>query len=134
MKSIFQEAPPLIPIDRVARRVFGDGEHWEPPMTRNAQPFVRTWDNPPECNPLPSHAHDYSGIRRGRMVAFRYFESQKWLCRCDCGAYEIRRIKKWVDHFNAYDACARCDEKHFVTTGRYLVSKAGEHHTEVAPK
>jgi hypothetical protein len=129
-----------LPADRVARRVvFAKGEHWDPIETRNARPFVKTWEAPPEpLQAKPDWAEDYSGLRRGRMVAFRYYGRRdrrggchRWIVRCDCGLYELRRINKWVAHENAMDACARCDEAHFVRTGQYLTNKSGDQYTDV---
>ena len=138
--TFFETPPPLTPVDRVARRVTAKGEHWEPMMTRNWRECPKTMENPPaEYDPRPIKAPDITGVRRGRMTAVRHYKTAHadkglWLVRCDCGLYEFRRWKKWLNHFNALDACSRCDEAHFVRTGEYLVTKAGRNYTEVAPK
>lgn len=134
----FHTTPPLAPVDRVARRVTSEGEHWEPTLTRNARGAPKTMDTPPaEYDALPWNYPDITGVRRGRMTAVRHYKRASsgkglWLVQCDCGAYEFRRWQKWLNHFAAMDACARCDEAHFVRTGSYLVTKAGEHFSSVA--
>ena len=108
------------PVNRVAGRVsFGESEAWEP---KRKPTVTETFDNPPLAKMArPEASPDYSGFRRGRMVAFRYHESgksgAKWLCRCDCGKYEIRRAAKWVKKPESPDCCIVCQATHFATHG-----------------
>lgn len=109
------------PVNRVAGNVaFGESEAWEP--KRKPTQF-ETFDAPPlALMKRPEGSPDYSGFRRGQMVAFRYHESGKngarWLCRCDCGKYEIRTAGRWAKKPEADDACTVCQKTYFITTGK----------------
>lgn len=120
---------PGLPIDRVARRVTGRGEHWEPTYTRNApcigdESRMPMLGPPEECDPRPVWMPDYAGERRGRVVAFCYYHRRKgkahvWVCRCDCGNFVFRRFPRWLKS-NGMDCCPTCDEAHFAVHGVYL--------------
>ena len=112
-----------LPIDRVAARVLrGKGEHWEPtgnPMKRGPG------DNligPTPGKAMPATATDYTGERRGRLVAFRYLDGKRWVMRCDCGAFEHRDIKKWIDRV-LLDECHRCNDARYAKTGHWYSCK-----------
>lgn len=108
------------PVNSTAARVlYGKGAAWD--VKRKPTQF-ETYDAPPLPEmQQPAEAKDYSGFRRGRMVAFRFHGGKTgdrtWLARCDCGRYEIRRITRWVKKPEAYDACAVCRAEHFVKHG-----------------
>lgn len=122
--TIFEQLLPAAPIDRVARRVTGKGQHWEPRFTRNAGGAQLPKDAPPAAEQMPQNMADIAGLRRGRMVAVQYQgrsakKRHLWLMRCDCGMYETRQSEKWAAS-EGVDCCQRCDEAHHVKTGRYL--------------
>ena len=101
------------PVNRVASRVtFGESEAWTPKM-KPCQ--TETFEAPPlPMMQRPPEAPDYSGFRRGYMVALRYHDSNRsgngasWLCRCDCGMYELRRVKRWMEKADKADSCRIC--------------------------
>jgi len=111
------------PINRTASRVnFGESDAWVPKMKPSE---AETFDAPPlPLAKRPYSAIDYSGFRRGNLVAFRYHGSHSkkgsiWLCKCDCGKYEFRVVGKWAKK-DADDACIVCRATHFATKGYSL--------------
>jgi hypothetical protein len=59
---------------------------------------VEHYKAPPKAQmPRPEGVEDLTGFSRGRFTAVRYHspckDGGKWLVRCTCGDYEIRRAK-----------------------------------------
>ena len=110
------------PVDRVASRVsFGESDAWEP---KRKPAHHETFDFPPlPLSEKPDNARDYSGFKRGFLTAFRYHGASNgksgglWLCRCDCGKYEFRRARRWVESPDAPDACTVCQATHHALHG-----------------
>ena len=118
------------PVNRVASRVsFGESDAWEPKRGASNNPTfdfppVALMDRPSGTNPAP----DYSGFRRGHMTAFRYHSGGKggsvWLCRCDCGKYEFRKVAKWASKAEHPDCCAVCQKTFQITHGHSMSQTA----------
>ena len=108
------------PVNRVAGRVsFGESAAWEPRMKPRQN---ETFDAPPlQLKKRPKASPDYGGFRRGSMVAFRYHtggnDGAQWLCRCDCGKYELRKTGKWVKKADLPDCCVICQATYYSTHG-----------------
>ena len=108
-----------LPVDGTAARVvFGKGEHWAP-LHKGPN---EGWDAPPlpEAE-MPKGATNIAGVRRGHITALRYHRTNqnngpKWLVRCDCGRYELRRLKTWIKS-TAFDECERCRSAHYAKHG-----------------
>lgn len=91
----------LRPADRVAKNVmYNDGDYYEACVKSNTHLFS-TLPLPirkPEGYPFklrndPSFK-DYTGFRFGSFVVIGMFaldKFDKWVCRCACGNYEVRR-------------------------------------------
>ena len=48
------------------------------------------------------------GKRRSRLLIVAWFGSGgKWLCRCDCGYFVVRRLS-FLKHQDKFDACIDC--------------------------
>ena len=98
------------PINRVASRVsFGESEAYAPKTNGACVSF----DFPPiAIKARAKSSPDITGFRRGFMTAFRYHNSGKngaqWLCRCDCGKYEVRNSGRWMKAVDVPDACVIC--------------------------
>jgi hypothetical protein len=108
------------PVNKTAGRVkFGESEAWEPKFKDGNR---HTFDAPPKPIGQPQDgAKDYTGIRRGRLVAAYWYETDSrkgplWVCRCDCGKYELRRPRTWSKK-TEQDACKVCEATHRVTFG-----------------
>ena len=116
------------PVNRVASRVsFGESEAWSP---KTKGPCV-SFDFPPiALKARAKSSPDIAGFRRGFMTAFRYHDSGKhgarWLCRCDCGKYEIRNAGRWMKAVGVPDSCAVCQTTFSRTHGHSMNEKKGE--------
>lgn len=109
-----KDAVEAVPLDRMAARVVGRGEHWAPDMKLSGD----VWGAPPKCKPVPPRIDDITGTRRGRMVIFGYWGARpkggghdhKWVARCDCGRYEVRVGSRFVKGVRQRtgDACQYC--------------------------
>ena len=123
----------FVPVNSTAARVlYGKGQAWD---VKRKQTENETFDAPPlPAMQMPVDSKDYSGLRRGRMVAFRFHGGKPgdrtWLARCDCGRYEIRRIVRWVKKMDAPDACGICRAEHYVKHGVSLGDARTRHDRE----
>jgi hypothetical protein len=105
----FDGQPPFV--SHIVRVVFCRDIHAEPEFAEHH--VVRTWDVPPYC-PTPP---DYTGARHGRMTALAWYRQGRdrpiarahWLCRCDCGKYELRRPGEWEKRPSPKDNPDRCE-------------------------
>jgi len=109
------------PINRTAAVVTGGGTSWDPRM--KPADHHQTFGAPPlPLKPPPNSAIDYVGVRRGKLAAFRYYgkrvggKSLMWVCRCDCGNYELRAIAPWSKG-DSPDACRPCRAAWFAKYG-----------------
>ena len=101
-----------VPIDRVAWRVIGPGEHYERPAKLrqlcfdNAPPIVSVERNHNDAK--EERTKTLFGIRFGRLTVIGYWGrraqhgkrngrrglvDQLWVCRCLCGLFTIRTAK-----------------------------------------
>lgn len=78
------------PIDRVARRVTGEGEHWKP-LREITSPF-----SPNAIPVFPSKSDGMVGEKFDRLTVVgwsgqpRANDGKVWVVRCDCGNYCLR--------------------------------------------
>lgn len=106
------------PIDRVARRVAGEGEHWNP-LRKPGSAILTVSDTPLpvfryEVPATCPGAGNLTGFSVGRFKVIGYGGSSnggaQWVVRCSCGNYEYRKRKSLVsetpDEKNAM--CVRC--------------------------
>lgn len=103
----------------------GESYDWQPPAHHPH------WDIPPQCEPLPRDITDLAGRCFGSFRVVRYHSGSKkngskWLCRCDCGAYETRYSKSIKAPKTSEDSCAKCnhtrrlrDQARALATGRW---------------
>ena len=57
---------------------------------------------------IKEQSEKYIGERRSRLVVFGWWGSGgRWLCRCDCGYYTIRKIT-FLKNKQFFDACPEC--------------------------
>lgn len=99
-------------VDSVAARVISAGTHYLAPKKVSGIQF----ETRPPMRPISfadrasSGFVDVTGVRRGRLVAVGLHESVsiKWVARCDCGSYVLRKTKALTNTSNDADACAEC--------------------------
>lgn len=105
------------PVDSTAELVIRDGEHWEPRIT-DAQ---HDSPNPIHTAWRPPGAKDVTGLRVGRLTVVGYWgrnsnggkgtgARHRWVVRCDCGMYSVRRVTSLQKSLTAgrSDCCQRC--------------------------
>lgn len=112
------------PINKQARRVTSPTPHGAGPTTPNLREDVVHTSAPPHMERPPKAAPDLVGMRRGQLTVIGYHGSKKsrgsqWVCRCDCGRYEIRlgsSIQKGIRD-DLWDACYFCQKTAFLRDG-----------------
>ena len=94
------------PVDRVARWVTSEGYKYSP----DKKPNGAFWDIcPPLKEPMPN-APNFAGVKFGRFTVIglsRTFKA-RWVVRCSCGRFEVRRAKAIKNPRNSGDACDHC--------------------------
>lgn len=101
---------------------YKDAEHIEFFKTRPPSPDIRS------AGPqVREQARQCIGRRRGRLVVVAWHGAGgKWLCRCDCGYYVVRKLR-FLAAADKFDACRECcfvvqkkRHHHWLTTGKDL--------------
>ena len=95
-----------VPVDRVAVRVVGPGEHFDP----NKKIQTNDRSTPIPTRPVPFGVEDLTGTRMGRLTVLGLARDFKkhWVVRCDCGTYTTRRRKSILNPGNGADRCEHC--------------------------
>lgn len=96
-----------IPIDATAGRVVARGEHFEYKAT------CKIYDSPypmPTWVPEQNTFRDISGMKVGRLSVIGYSAefSGKWVCRCACGMYCLRKAKALTSTTHPVLPCYQC--------------------------
>lgn len=104
------------PVDTVASRVIQDGEHWEPRIGN----LGHDSEFPIPTAHKPRGAKDMRGVRVGRLTVIGYWGRKasgkgtaarhRWVVRCDCGAYSVRRVASLQKSVatGRLDCCQKC--------------------------
>lgn len=109
------------PVDSAAHSVARKlGIHYEPKFKPNIQPHSET--------PLPVKPYspdggypDLTGVRFGRFVVFGVYDSPcpvrgcRWVVRCACGCYEIRKSRAIKKPKTDDDRCKKCCHLRYLT-------------------
>jgi hypothetical protein len=87
----------------------GSGEHYEVTVPAHIEHYTA----PPRPQmPRPEGVEDLTGFQRGRFTVIRYHSPTgcggKWLVRCACGDYELRRAKAIRKGDEQDMSCFRC--------------------------
>lgn len=94
------------PVNRTAGIVLQKGEHYE---YENKSCEIES-DTPILLKTIPKKTEDLTGRRRGRFTVIglaRHF-NKRWIVRCDCGKYSIRKAKSIKNESNNCDRCTEC--------------------------
>lgn len=116
--SIAKLIPGAAPVNRVASRVMRKGEHWAPKRKPTAAHVIHGEVPPVPPQPLPKGSPDIAGLKRDRMRAMYYCGNGRWVARCDCGRFEVRRGAALANRKDEPDACIECRAAHFSKSGR----------------
>ena len=132
-----------IPIDRVAWRVVGKGEHFTSSkkvtqLVFDCQPPLRTMNR----GKYGKSPENLKGVKWGRLEVVGYWGprlqsnrgavDQIWVCRCSCGLYVTRRGKTIKRQADPDDKCDQCRHlaylirrEQWLRTGKNLDEQAG---------
>lgn len=103
------------PIDRNAARVTSVGEHYEPRV-----PKANLYDSDLPITIAPRHprADNLEGRRVGRLTVIGYHGCRlnskgevihhRWVVRCDCGRWSVRKARVIKNPKSKEDCCDRC--------------------------
>jgi len=118
-----------IPVDRTASIVTSKGFNFQ----SNKKILNADQSMPIEIQSIPRHVvEDLTGVKRGRLTVVGYSRNNKgrWVVRCDCGIYTLRRHKSIKNEQNDVDRCEACRETLYfrrrqfrLETGRYIETK-----------
>lgn len=136
----------LNPVNYMAVRVaFFKGESFIPKAPDDYKVFARDFpgrqpDRPPGCK-------DFTGLRCGKLTALFFLKFKNpgkprskaiWVCRCDCGKYELRIPCKWIreNNQNKFDECSVCRLKTLALKGElnpFALGKNKQNHDQTRP-
>lgn len=119
-KRTVVEVGALTPLDGKAARVLGGGVHWTPELARHNDPsFVREEEGALKARRGNHTNFDISGQRFGQLVVMGLGPKRPnskcgkrkaavWVVRCDCGAYEHRRVRSLREGTEDDLCCSHC--------------------------
>lgn len=93
------------PVNATAARVVSKGTRWQVgPFRQFHSEFC-----PPLRKELPHNCFQLAGLRVGRFIVVGYAaETNRWIVRCTCGAFEHRKTKALQNPANQNDRCQAC--------------------------
>ena len=111
-------------VDGIALRVVMPGIQYHLPQKTIGKHHVHSRIKLSTFNRIPKYLKetktfkDLTGIRFGRMTVVGYSDiiPKRWVCRCDCSAYELRSAKAIRNKEN-FDMCYECRMK--ITRNRH---------------
>jgi hypothetical protein len=105
-----------VPVNGDAARVMRPGEHFDSKFMRAS---MEVFDAPPTVvTPLPPRVEDLRGVRFGRFTVLGYHGAKRWVVRCACGMFALRRTKAIKNEFNGEDRCEYCRATFVLREGR----------------
>jgi hypothetical protein len=119
------------PVDKNTAMAISGGTHYEANHKKDiAHLLFKIKPVLPELPPskeIQEQSKKHIGERRSRLVIVAWFASGgRWLCRCDCGYYTVRKLS-FLKHKDIVDACPEClfviekrRHNNWVTTGKDL--------------
>ncbi len=94
------------PINRTAARVVAPGQHYVADKTNGCV----CQGTPPPYRAPKEHELDLTGMRFGRFTVLGIASetTNRWVVRCNCGNYSLRKPKAIKNPNNVADACEQC--------------------------
>lgn len=110
------------PINATAAMVVSNGTHFN--SSKKIQELES--DIPHETKKIPFGVEDLTETRFGRFTVKGLFAFKKgrWVVRCVCGIYSIRKAKAIKNPLNNIDRCGKCMEQLFIKR-RFHYEKTG---------
>lgn len=106
----------LVPVNRTAGMVTSSGQHYECSAKNNEYET----DIPIPTRLVPQD--DLTGRRFGRFTVIGLsLKRSRWVVRCDCGVYTLRKAKAIKNMNNDFDCCKEC--KHLLYLKRHDIWK-----------
>jgi hypothetical protein len=97
------------PVNATAARQTSKGEHFKPRVQ-----VLDYLDDPTPMRPVPPNKQDFTGVVVGRITVLglstieRRDGDPRWLCKCKCGRFALRRSKA-IRKGTMPDRCGWCD-------------------------
>ncbi len=145
-KSRIEQVIASVPQSATAARVVSRGEHYEPAINygdhRHSDTPIATFALNEITNPQHlARARQIIGVKFGRFTVIGYAREQnpnknaRWVVRCSCGNYEIRKAKAIRNRTNSEDRCQDCRHLAYIQrTYEQLGSRAVSEFVQPAPR
>jgi hypothetical protein len=126
MKDRYDRVLASQPVDKTAAMAFAKGEHYEPDTKIDCE----HWDTAPPLPVRPHNVEDLTGIQFGRLTVVGWYapaagsdKGTKWLVRCACGDFEVRRAKVIKRPGPGFHSCRKCGFQKHVKARAFFESK-----------
>lgn len=121
----FDSIAASVPVDGTAVNVVSRGEHYE----GRVPAWHLHWKAPPlAIDEKPHNAENLEGVRFGLMQVVRFYSRSyghpkgcRWVVRCNCGDYEVRRTAA-IKKADTEHRCQACD---WVRHVQYVLQNRG---------
>lgn len=96
-----------LPVNKTAAIVVGKGVDYDAPINPKANKVFQ--DKPPKIRAFTG-CDDLSGVKFGRftVVGLSLDFNSRWVVRCACGNFEMRKAKSIKNKSNSIDCCLEC--------------------------
>jgi hypothetical protein len=125
VSDVFDKILASRPVNKAAGAVLGRGVHWD----GSGKEARKTWDGPPKTRPVPANVEDLTGVRFGRLVVLGLMDGSqgkpRWVVRCSCGLFEVRKGQAVKNPENANDRCSKCGYWHHLRR-REIYDRTGQ--------
>lgn len=103
------------PIDKTAALVTSPGVHYEPDLSATGRADSEL---PIQTTQVPFRARDLTGLKFGRFTVIGFHSKkknstggvkfQRWVVKCACGIYSVRRGNAILSNKDPNESCDRC--------------------------
>lgn len=123
-----------LPVDKTAAMVTQKGTSFVPKIKPHS--ITVTDIRPQIWNGTHLDGFDLTGKRFGRftVIGLSAEKRSRWVCRCDCGNYEMRRAKSVQNPANDFDRCIICRKTLYITTGKDIAGGIAGDNTKPSRK
>ena len=119
MKKI---SPDRTPVNRQTAMVMAGGE--KPPLPNQNEHF-RSHGQPEVFKQIPNFLKqegwkDLTNIKFGRfkVIGLKKDNASRWVVRCSCGVFELKKAKAIKSELNSHDMCNVCRKFEYLKKGR----------------